>query len=139
MGGIPLAVAGPAGATIGIISGVSVLSAIYATAVPGKILMGIAIGGVVLPEIAGAVLGVSLAGAIGLGVGLASGVAVAGGITLHQFLKYNHETGLSAGEKIFEKIRCHSKFKSCGKNIIVPEGKKCPGSAARASKGRTPA
>lgn len=119
---IPLGTAAGTGTAIGIASAASVVASLFSTSG----LTAISVGGIAYPASVGAGLGITAGGAIGAALGVAFGIVFAGGLTLHQYLKFQHESGLAAGEKIFEKLRCHDKFKSCGSTVLVPAMKSCP-------------
>lgn len=76
----------------------------------------------ILPAFIGAgFLGASVVGAAAMIVA----VAVIAPIAYKQH-KLHHELGLTMGEKIVEKLRCHKEFRLCGEGVLAPKRVGCP-------------
>jgi len=66
---------------------------------------------------------------VGIPIALALGGIVTGSMLLNQHLgnkDLRRNLGITAAEKIFEKLRCHKKFKTCGKDVLAPRSQPCP-------------
>jgi len=64
--------------------------------------------------------------AVGLGIGLAVGIPVGAAQMIRQLVKQHRELGLSASEKVFQKLYCHRQYKRCNKKTVVPYNMECP-------------
>lgn len=77
------------------------------------------VGAALVGTIGGAVGGAIAGGFIGLGIALA---AIMGG---YGTTRNGHEI-VSAGRKVYEKLRCIPEFTECEYNILVPNSRDCP-------------
>lgn len=99
-------------------------------AVAPSLLMGGALGAVGL---GGAAAGVGAFGGLLVGIlaafplAILTSIAATSAHIIHTHSKYFRELRLSAGEKIYEKLRCHNSFQECKKgNVLRPKERPCP-------------
>jgi len=91
------------------------------------ILAGIPLYGSLMGSIlAGASAGLIGGSAVGLALGGVLGTVVGGGSALYDYHKQKQELGLSAVEKMWEKLECHEQMRHCSRTLIVPKGTTCP-------------
>jgi len=74
----------------------------------------------------GFIIGGVVGGPIGAVIGGGLSTAAVGVSSLYKYLIRQKDMDLSASEKIFEKLRCMSIFKTCKGDVLVPKGRSCP-------------
>mmetsp|Transcript_71424 Transcript_71424/g.189495 ORF Transcript_71424/g.189495 Transcript_71424/m.189495 type:complete len:334 (+) Transcript_71424:118-1119(+) len=74
----------------------------------------------------GFIIGGVVGGPIGAVVGGGLSSAAVGVTSLYKYLIRQKDMDLSASEKIFEKLRCMSIFKTCSGDVLVPTSRSCP-------------
>jgi len=74
----------------------------------------------------GFMIGMVAGGPIGALIGAGITGATVGVGALYKYLMGQKDIALSASEKIFEKLRCMSIFKTCSGDVLVPTSRSCP-------------
>jgi len=83
-------------------------------------------GAVVTTMLAGAGAGLVAGTTAGLALGAVFGSVVGGAYGLWDYHKQKKELQLAGTEKIWDKLECHSWFKHCSSDMIVPYYNECP-------------
>jgi len=112
----------------------SALGALVGSVAPSVLFGAVGLGGALgASGLGGALAGVGALGGLLVGVlaavplAFVASIAATSAHIIRTHSKYFRELRLSAGEKIYEKLRCHNSFQECKKgNVLHPKGRSCP-------------